>query len=747
MNERVRLKSVMTLTLIVMAMLLHVPQALAQKKTVTGQVKDDTGVGLPGVSVLERGTSNGTVTDTDGRYSLSVSDNATLLISFIGMRPQDVEVGSRTVVDISLETDVTELGEVVVIGYGTQKRSDLTGSIVSIGGDDLKMVPVASVAESLSGRLAGVQVSTSEGSPDAEINIRVRGGTSISQDNSPLYIVDGFPVNTIADITPSDIQSIDVLKDASSTAIYGSRGANGVIIITTKSGRDGKLSISYNNFTGFKQIARTLNVLGPEDYVNWQYEYAVLRDNLSSYENFFGAYQDRDLYAGQRGNDWQKQVYGRTGKVFSHDLSFRGGTDKFSYSVNYAHFDEKAIMIGSDYQRNNITLKLNNKATDKIDLAFSLRYADLRVAGGGANDRNEVSSGDSRLKNSVGYAPLPLPGITTDDTDEQVANSLINPLIAVPDNDRLQERKNFNIAGSIGYKIIENLQLKTEFGLDNFGNNDNRYYGRSTYYVANVPSGVNQGNPAVILRDRREVRFRNTNTANYDFKKFLSNDHSLKLLLGHEILHTEANELTSVIHGFPSLFTATDAFRLTTQGDPQAIDNNFFPDDKLLSFFTRANYAFKDRYLLSATYRADGSSKFLGRNRWGYFPSAAAAWKISEENFMQNTAGWLNSLKLRVSYGAAGNNNIPVGQTFQSFESSTTTWLNDITNFWSASRTLANPDLRWETTTTRNVGLDFGLMQGRLNGSLEAYLNTTDDLLIRFPVPGTGYIDQFRNIW
>jgi len=278
------------ITLLSLLMTLVQPyQALAQKRTVTGSVLSDDGSTLPGVSVLEKGTSNGAVTDADGNYSISVNENATLVFSFIGMKPQEVAVNNQTVINITLETDITQLSEVVVVGYGTQKKSDITGSIVSVTGDDLKKMPVASVSETLTGRMAGVQVTTTEGSPDAEIRIRVRGGTSISQDNSPLYIVDGFPINSISDISPSDIESISILKDASSTAIYGSRGANGVVLITTKGGTaDGKVSVSYNAFTGFKRIAKTMDVLSPEDYVKWQYEYALLEDEPESYEDYFG---------------------------------------------------------------------------------------------------------------------------------------------------------------------------------------------------------------------------------------------------------------------------------------------------------------------------------------------------------------------------------------------------------------------------------------------------------------------------
>lgn len=702
---------------------------------------------MPGVSVFEKGTTNGTSTDTDGKYTLSVGSNAVLVFSFIGMKSQEVAVGEQTTIDLVMDADVSLLDEVVVIGYGTAKKSDLTGSVVSVGGEDLRKMPVATVAETLTGRMAGVQVSSTEGSPDAEIRIRVRGGTSISQDNNPLYIVDGFPIANISDISPSDIKSIDVLKDASSTAIYGSRGANGVVIITTKRGNtDGKVEVSVNSFVGFKQLAKELDVLPASDYAKWQYEHAVLDEDIPSYEDYFGAFQDMDLYSGFNGNNWQKIMYGRTGKVFSGDVAVRGGTEKFSYSLNYARFQETAIMVGSDFQRDNVTLSLNSKPNDKVDIGFSLRFAQTAIDGGGANEQNEVSSADSRLKHSVTYSPIPLSGLTTDDTNDQIASYFINPLIATADNDRQQQRRNYNMNGSFAWKILENLQFRTEGGLDTYTHIDNRFYGLSTYYVSNIPLAENQDQPAVILNDRKELRLRSTNTLNYDFKRMLGENHHLNLLLGHEVLRTEVTQLTSAIHGFPKLFSADEAFKLTTQGIPQSVNNNFSPDDKLLSFFGRANYDFKNRYLLSATYRADGSSKFLDGNRWGYFPSAAVAWKISEENFMSGASQWVDLLKLRLSYGEAGNNNIPTGQTVQSFVSGASAWINGVENFWSASKTMANPDLKWETTTSRNIGIDFGVFESRLTGSVEFYQNNTTDLLIRFPTPGTGYDDQFRNI-
>lgn len=720
----------------------------AQNKTIKGTISDgELGGPLPGVTILVKGTTKGTTTDFDGKFTLSDIDaNATLSLSFVGFKTLEVSVAGKSEINVDLQPDLAALDEVVVIGYGTTRKSDLTGAVVSIGGDDLVAQPIPSVSEALTGRLAGVQIISPEGSPDSDVQIKIRGGGSITQNSSPLIIVDGFPVNSLSDISSSDIESLTVLKDASSTAIYGSRGANGVVIVTTKKGKSGKISANFNMFYGVKKIANTIDVQQPEDFVKWQYEYALLRDNLESYERYFGLWQDYDQYSGMKGNDWQRQIYGKMGEVESRDLSVRGGSDKINFNFNYAHYDEKAIMIGSDFKRNNLSLSLKSKVNEKVDLSFTLRYSDTETNGGGANEQNEVSSADARLRHSVGYSPIPLPGLTTDDTDEALSSYLVNPFVAVDDNQRRKLSKNFNMVGSFSWKILDDLTFKSDFGLDNRNDADYRFYGRSTYFANNRPSAENQGLPSLLFSDEKRERFRNANTLNYNFDKVLqSENHNLKLLVGEEMIVSKRNEVTSEIHGYPKLFNFDTTINLTSQGTPVLVDNFYSPDDKLLSFFGRLNYDFKNRYLLTATYRADGSSKFLGNNKWGYFPSAAFAWKISEEEFLEN-ADWINTLKLRVSYGEVGNNNIPAGQTIQNYQSTSTTQINTFTTYWRPASTLANPNLKWETTVTQNIGLDFDFFQGRLSGTVEAYKNITQDLLIRFPIPGSGYVDQYRNL-
>ena len=729
--------------------ILPVTSGFAQNTTITGTVVDAADNSpLPGVNVIEKGTSNGTITDFDGLYTINVSSpNAVLVFSYVGFEPLEVNVSGRGTIDAALQVDESTLDEVVVIGYGTTRRSDLTGSVATISGTELSEQARSSVAEALTGRLPGVQVQTTEGSPDADITIRVRGNGSLTQDSSPLIIVDGFPVNSMADVSPNNIANISVLKDASSTAIYGSRGANGVIIITTKTGVDNKIMVNFNTFYGVQKIAKTIDVLAPEDFVKWQYEYALLRnpESVDSYEGYFGLWQDYDLYRGQQGNDWQNQIYGNMGEVQSYDLGIRGGSQNANFNFNYSRYDVNTIMLGSGFKRDNLSLALKSKAGDKVDLSFTVRYSDTQVDGGGTNEQNEVSSADSRLKHSVGYSPLPVPGLTTTNTDEAISGYLVNPVLAVNDNQRQQLRRSLNMLGSFGWDILEDLRFQSDLGLDRRDDLDYRYYGRSTYYANNRPAVANQGMPALVYRDRKRESFRNANTLNYDFNKFLNKDHGLKLLLGQEILITQDNLETKELHGYPRDFDFETTRRLTTQATPLPLDNFYSPDDKLLSFFGRVNYEFINRYLFTATFRADGSSKFLGDNKWGYFPSAAVAWKMNEEVFLRDTE-WLDELKFRLSYGEAGNNNIPTGQTVQTFQSNTTTFLNEIPSYWSASRTLANPDLKWETTIVQNVGLDFQVFNRILSGTVEAYKSVTTDLLLEMPTPGTGYDSQYRNL-
>ncbi|MCA5004001.1 TonB-dependent receptor [Sphingobacterium sp. WQ 366] len=719
--------------------------SFAQQRSVNGVVSDGNNQPLSGVTVSVKGSNRQAMTDAQGKFKIQVNSTKEIIVAtLMGYTTHEIVVGSQNNLALTLANTEESLEEVVVIGYGTVKRKDLTGAVSSVDAKTIAAAPVASALEAIQGRVAGLNIASTEGSPDAELTVRVRGGGSITQDNSPLYIVDGFPVNSISEIAPQDIETIDILKDASSTAIYGSRGANGVILVTTKSGKAGRTSISLNAFTGVRNLANKLDVLDPLDYVTWQYEQALLANKLNNYTDYFGNFQDIDLYANVQANDWQDIIFGRTGNTYNQNISFNGGSEKTKFSVSHSFVKDKAIMQMSDYQRQNANFKLNHKLYENLTLDLGVRYSDMRVNGGGMNEQNEKSSADSRLKYAMLYPPFPVEGLTTStETDDDF--NLYSPIIAISDNDQYFQRKTYNLNAGLTYEIVDNLRLRSEFGYDSYRNDQDRFYGGTTYYVRNVPARENQNLPALGITNSNRNGWRNTNTLNYDFKKHISDDHSLNMLLGQEYLIIQNQVLNNMMHGFPSEFSFDEARKLTTQGKPFSVDNNFAPDDKLLSFFGRANYGYKEKYLLSATFRADGSSKLSTNNRWGYFPSVSGAWRISGEEFLQDAA-WLSDLKIRASYGAAGNNRIPSGLLVQTFNNSVTSWVNGYSNYWAASKTMANPDLKWETTITRNIGLDFSLLKNRLSGTVDAYLNKTKDLLIAYPVAGTGYDIQFRNI-
>jgi len=716
---------------------------------ITGVVKDSkTGEPIPAANIVVEGSMVGTSTDADGKFSLNVnSPQSVLIVSYVGYKSLRIPLNGRTQIDVFLEEESKELEEIVVIGYQTVKRRDVTGSVVSVSGDKIKEIPINSAVEAMTGKLAGVQIVTTEGSPDAEVKIRVRGGGSITRDNSPLYIVDGFPVNNISDIPPTEIQSIDVLKDASATAIYGSRGANGVVIITTKSAKEGKISVNYNGYYGQKYVPRFLSVLSPYEFALWQYEQATLQNAISTqYEKYFGNYEDIDLYKYMKGTNWQDVVFGNTGTTSNHSLTINGGSEQISFNASYSRVDDKAIMLGSKFNRDNLNLKLSAKPTKLFKLNFSLRYSNTEIYGSGANDvtGTEKSTADSRLKHSVIYTPISLKNWEAPDDEEESFGSLYPPTTSIKDNDRQRSRKIFNFNSDASVNITKWLTFRTELGFNYSRSNDNRFFGLSTYYVTGGDASI-KNKPAVQLTNIDDNSFRNANILTLN--KTILNDHNIVLLLGEETSVNKKVTLTSWIDGLPEFFTSEKAWAFTTQGVANNVNNYYFPEDKMISFFGRFNYDYKGKYLLTTTFRADGSSKFAPGNRWGYFPSFAFAWRISEESFMGNIT-WLNNLKLRLSYGTAGNNNIPSMAYMQTYSSYSTTYLPSslATSYWAASSIMVNEKLKWETAITRNVALDFGMFKNRINGTIEVYQNDTKDLLIDFPVTGSGYNTQLRNI-
>ena len=725
--------------------------SLSAQTTIKGVVSDENGEPLMGAGVFVEGTTIGVVTGLDGDYVLTVpADAKNLVFSFIGLSDQTVPINGRTEIDVTMKEDANFLDEVVVVGYATVSRRDVMGSVSSVNNEALTQVPVASVTEAMSGKMAGVQITTPEGDRDADVKIRVRGSGSITQDSSPLYIVDGFPMESISDIPASDIQSIDVLKDAFSTAIYGSRGANGVVIVTTKSGKEGKIQVNFNAYAGIKTMANKYAFVPQNayDFVRTQYEYALRRDQVSSYESRYGSFSDIDLYKGLATNDWIDQVFGRTGHNMSANVTVSGGSELFKWTLGYSHLDETAIMVGSDFARNNLNFKGQFTPTKKILFDVNVRYSNTLVTGAGANAINDKgSTSQSRLKNSIVYSPIPAESVMSDTDVEEDYNSSVNPLIAIADSDSKQNRTQWTANGAFQWTIIDNLKLRLEGGLDEYRRTDNKFYGLTSYYVRNnVLPGFNY-NPAAEWIDQTRRKLRNTNTLSYNFKKLLPEDHKLDVLVGTEYIVAKSNTFDAVMDGLPDFFDSSMAWHFLASGEaPHSIGNSYANDDKILSFFGRVNYMLKDKYQFSATMRADGSSKFTRGNRWGYFPSAAVSWRISGEDWMENTRGWLDNLKLRYSFGTAGNNNIPSGKTLQEYSANSSSWMSQGSVWWGASTDMPNENLKWETTYSHNLGLDFSFFNSRLYGSLEVYQADTKDLLIRFPVNGSGYNYQFRNL-
>lgn len=373
-------------------------------QTVKGSVKDSGGEPVIGATVQEQGTKNVAVTDLDGNFTIKLTGDNPLQISYIGMKTTTVSTKGKTTVAVTLEDEATALDDLVVIGYGSVRKRDLTGAVTSVNAEQIGNTPVANVSEALTGKMAGVNITTTEGSPDADVKIRVRGGGSLSQDNSPLYIVDGFPVESISDISPSEIESIDVLKDASSTAIYGARGANGVIIVTTKSGHEGKPQVNFNASHGWKKVTKLIDVMDPYNYAYYQYELGTA--GTSSTTSDYGNYDDLEIWKSVEGNDWQDQMFGRTGQQNMYNVNVSGGSKDLKYNIGYSHTDEESIMVGSGYSNNNVNAKLNAKLNKWLTIDFTGRLAYTKLDGlSGGADTNESNAANSIVAQTVRYRP------------------------------------------------------------------------------------------------------------------------------------------------------------------------------------------------------------------------------------------------------------------------------------------------------------------------------------------------------
>lgn len=712
----------------------------AQQKMVSGTVTDTKGEALIGVSVAVKGVSTGTITDLDGKYTLSVGAGAkTLVASYIGMISKEVPIAGA-VVDIVMEDNHSELDEVVVIGYGTVKKRDLTGSVASISEKSLKDLPIASAAEALTGRLAGVSVVAAEGSPDADIRIRVRGGTSISQDNAPLYVVDGIIVSTITDIPPSDIASIDVLKDAASTAIYGANGANGVILITTKSGREGKISVTFNASYGAKKINDFIEVLSPYEYVYYQHEL----DQTTSFQKLYGRFQDLDIYKSDPGINWQDKVFGNTGTQQYYNVGVSGGNKAALYSLSLTRNDEDYIMINSGYKRDNVNFKVSSQIKDNLSMNFNVRVTNEVITGPSVS---AGSGSNTKLRNAVKYSPTRgLSGLdpsNSDDDDQAGINSALNNPVDDITNEykKVNKFNNTYIAG-INWDIINKLRFSSTFSYAFLKNNTDNVWTSGT--------GVSKtyaGQPVARITDDKGHDWRLINTLSYNFN--LNKIHQFDVLAGQELSERVMNRKIVEARYFPVDFSAKEVLAAMNNGQAEPIVTSLGEPQRMSSFFGRVNYNLKDKYLMTFTARQDGISVFGPGLFWGFFPGGALAWRASEEEFLRTQNSWLDNLKVRLSYGAVGNARVdPFWRQEYTSSSSSVFYPNEkATSILTPSATLKSNGLTWETTYSSNFGIDFGILKNRISGSIDLYNNITKNLIVRSPIPTTsGYDGQYQNI-
>ena len=712
-------------------------------QSLKGNVKDSNGEPIIGATIQEKGSKNMAVTDLDGNFSIGLSGGKQITVSYIGMKTATVNVGGKSSVNVVMEDEATTLNDVVVIGYGTVKKKDLTGAVTSVSAKDLANIPVSTASEAIQGKMAGVTVTTTEGSPDAEIKIRVRGGGSLSQDNSPLYIVDGFPVSSISDIAPNDIESIDVLKDASSTAIYGARGANGVVIVTTKSGKEGKVQVNFGASLGVRKVMKEIEVFSPYDYAKYQYETQYGKDQE------YGDWRDMDIWKSVAGSNWQDELFGRTGLQQIYNLSVSGGSKETKFNVSYSRTDDKSIMVGSDFTKDNINAKLNTKLNKWLSLDFNARLAYSVVNGlNSGGDTNDASASNSIINKAITYRPVePLNASSEDDADES-SNTDINPYDRMTGTYKQQRRFRQDYNAGLNWKPFKHFTFRSEFGYTWRYENTDQAWDKLATRNDNTGAGAPKSRFS-----RVDVRnWRNANTLTYDTKNAFAKGDRLNVLVGQEWSSSlQKNYYISVID-FPSDFTLGEVLAHQGAGKTQPAANTIGAKDNMASFFGRVNYTYADKYLLTATFRADGSSKFASGNRWGFFPALALGWRISEENFMKHI-NWLSNLKLRLSYGEAGNNRIPSGSIYQPFS-----FPNDYSKLkepyfdgtmgtvMELGNTKSNTDLKWETTITRNVGLDFGFLNSRINGTLDFYWNTTKDLLMKSKISSSsGYSYMYKN--
>lgn len=744
--------------------LFSVTVAMAQV-LVRGTVVDQTGESVIGASIQVKGTTQGTITDIDGKFSLGVPNKkSVIVVSFIGYATKELQVDTSKPMSIVLEEDTKVLDEVVVVGYQEVRKKDLTGSVAKADMNELLNTPVGSFDQTLGGRIAGVNVSSSEGTPGGTMNIVIRGNNSLTQDNSPLYVIDGFPVEDAAiasTINPSDIESLDILKDASATAIYGARGANGVVIITTKKGKIGKAQITYDGSVTMQNVTRKIPMMNAYEFVKLQTEmYPQAAANSSG--GYLMSYDGKDWSLDDYRNifqyNWQDEIM-RTAWQQNHNVRINGGTEGVRYNASLSYYDQDGILLNSGYER--FQGRLNTAIRrDKLDVSLTANYS--RSVQTGSTPSETSYSGMNNLFFSVwGYRPITYPNKSMesllndvmDDAIDSTNDYRFNPIRSLKEEYRKYYINNLQLNGYVAYDILKGLKLKISGGYtydarknDQFNNSKTRYGG---------PTSTDKVNGQIIRNER--LTWLNENTLTYQTN--IKNKHFFNALVGvtfqnsdYEYYSLKATHIPNESLGMAGLSDGT-----------LAASSSLKSSWSMMSYLARLNYNYKSKYYATASFRADGSSKFSKKNRYGYFPSGSLAWNFMEEDFMKPLSKVLDSGKLRVSWGLTGNNRIGEYDYYALLEvlkSRTGDYIsngsvpsgaypfdNDNTNVGVVPTSLANNDLKWETTEQWNVGLDLSLFKERVNITADIYRKTTRDLLLDASIPlSSGFYSATKNI-
>ncbi|MFY0715254.1 TonB-dependent receptor [Seonamhaeicola sp. NFXS20] len=721
----------------------------AQVKTITGIITDEVGLPLPGANVLEKGTKNGITTDFDGKYVLQVTNESVLLISYLGYKTSEILVGEQKEINLSLIPDLQQLEETVVVGYGSVKRKDVTGSVASVKMDKLNEAPVTNFDQALAGRVTGVQVGSDSGEPGAGLEIIIRGRNTVNGDNSPLYVLDGFIIEDFNPgiLNPTDIQNIDVLKDASATAIYGARGANGVILITTKQSKNEKTSVSYETRLDVKNVANKLDVLPAYEYVKLAYEInpggATTRFFVNEEDQVVGNVED---YKDSPAVNWQDQAF-RTAYSKTHTLKIGSGNEVTKLNASINLLDDQGTLLNSEYKKINGRLNLRHKINNKLDATLNVIYANTELQG--LNTKGNTAY--SFMRNLITYPNVvnkfvdygdsnPLYGINTDEFD---VNNIFNwhPIVSLENEYRKRETNQFISNLSLRYKLTSNLTFQTkgsyngDFRTTGIFNNSNTVYGR----LINPINGING---SMNYQNYKTFSAINTLTYNKNFGK-----HNLNALVGHSINRKKVTRTYITSIQIPQ-YAESQGINSLDEGTLNSLDDiNGSEVTRLESLLARLNYAYDNKYLLTASIRRDGSSKFAPGHNIGYFPSLALSWKAEEEAFIKKL-DFISQLKFKAGYGKTGNDRIDGDARFDLYTSSLASYYINGSEILGQRPTSsgANPNVEWEITEQYNAGVDLGFFDGRIAASVEVYEKNTKDLLINADTPPSqGISTIWRN--